>query len=216
MRHRRLSFLDALEIFLRQRVKINKRILRAAHGPQKLVYLQLQRCALPVLPPPKMRLFFFVWGPVLRNAESAGNESSIWLIFKAGDKTMRKICGVTFVLGLAIPGLFAQNPPTQPDNSAVNQQDRQKGAVTADQQKGTANDRTLTQQIRRSLVKDKSLSTYAHNVKVVSQNGVVTLKGPVRSEEEKRSVEAKAAEIAGRDNVRSEISVAPKPAENSR
>lgn len=129
---------------------------------------------------------------------------------------MKKIRTVTFVLGLAIPGLFAQNPPTQPDNSAVNQQDRQKGAITADQQRGTASDRTLTQQIRKSLVKDKSLSTYAHNVKIVSQNGVVTLKGPVRSEEEKRSVEAKAAEVAGRDNVRSEISVAPKPAENSR
>jgi osmotically-inducible protein OsmY len=44
----------------------------------------------------------------------------------------------------------------------------------------------------------------------VSQNGVVTLKGPVRSDEEKRNVETKAAEIAGRDYVRSEISVAPK------
>jgi hyperosmotically inducible periplasmic protein len=50
-----------------------------------------------------------------------------------------------------------------------------------------------------------------HNVKVVSQNGVVTLKGPVRSEQEKQSVEAKAAEIAGRDNVRSGITVVPKP-----
>jgi osmotically-inducible protein OsmY len=50
-------------------------------------------------------------------------------------------------------------------------------------------------------MKDKSLSTYAHNVKIVSQNGVVTLKGPVRSDEEKLNVEAKAAEIAGRDNV---------------
>ena len=115
----------------------------------------------------------------------------------------------TFAFSLAIPGLFAQNPP-QPDNSAVNQQDRQKSSVTADQQKQGLTDRTLTQQIRKALVKDKSLSTYAHNVKIVAQNGVVTLRGPVRSDEEKRSVEAKAGEIAGRDNVKSEISVAPK------
>jgi hyperosmotically inducible periplasmic protein len=115
-----------------------------------------------------------------------------------------------FAFSLAIPGLFAQNPQAQPDNSAVNQQDRQKSSVTADQQKQGLTDRTLTQQIRKALVKDRSLSTYAHNVKIVSQNGVVTLKGPVRSEEEKRNVEAKAAEIAGRDNVRNEISVAPK------
>jgi|SRR6516164_8940992 osmotically-inducible protein OsmY len=116
----------------------------------------------------------------------------------------------TFAFSLAIPGLFAQNPP-QPDNSAVNQQDRQKSSATADQQKQNLTDRTLTQQIRKAVMKDKSLSTYAHNVKIVSQNGVVTLKGPVRSDEEKRNVEAKAAEIAGRDNVRSEMSVAPRP-----
>jgi osmotically-inducible protein OsmY len=115
----------------------------------------------------------------------------------------------TFAFSLAIPGLFAQNPP-QPDNSAVNQQDRQKSSATADQQKQNLTDRTLTQQIRKALIKDKSLSTYAHNVKIVSQYGVVTLKGPVRSDEEKRNVESKAAEIAGRDKVRSEISVAPK------
>lgn len=129
---------------------------------------------------------------------------------------MRQVHIAIIAVGLAIPGLFAQNPPAKPDDSAVNTQDRQKGAVTADQQKETPHDRALTQQIRKSLVKDKSLSSYAHNVKVVSQNGVVTLKGPVRSDEEKRSVEAKAAEIAGRDNVRSEISVAPKPVESSR
>jgi osmotically-inducible protein OsmY len=115
-----------------------------------------------------------------------------------------------FTFSLVVPGLFAQNPQTHPDNSAVNQQDRPKTSVTADQQKQNSTDRTLTQHIRKSLLKDKSLSTYAHNVKIVSQNGVVTLKGPVRSEEEKRNVETKAAEVAGRDNVRNEITVAPK------
>jgi hyperosmotically inducible periplasmic protein len=56
-------------------------------------------------------------------------------------------------------------------------------------------------------VEDKSLSTYAHNVKIISQNGMVTLKGPVRSEEEKAAVESKAAEIAGKDKVTSQLEV---------
>lgn len=57
---------------------------------------------------------------------------------------------------------------------------------------------------------DKSLSTYAHNVKVISQNGMVTLKGPVQSEDEKSAIEAKAAEIVGKDKVTSQLEVKPK------
>jgi len=60
------------------------------------------------------------------------------------------------------------------------------------------------------LVKDKSLSTNAHNVKVIAQNGMVTLKGPVDSEQEKQAVEEKATQIAGADKVTSELQVAPK------
>ena len=102
-------------------------------------------------------------------------------------------------------------PQTQPpaDNTKVNQRDRAQGAVTADQQKENAGDRELTQKIRSALMKDKTLSTYAHNVKVVSQDGQVTLKGPVRTEAEKKSVEAKATEVAGEGHVTSQISIAP-------
>ena len=104
---------------------------------------------------------------------------------------------------------FAQTPRTPPDNTKVNTRDRAKGAVTADQQKENAGDRELTQKIRKSLMADKSLSTYAHNVKVVAQGGQVTLKGPVRTEDEKRNVEAKAVEVAGAGHVVNEISIAP-------
>jgi osmotically-inducible protein OsmY len=58
-------------------------------------------------------------------------------------------------------------------------------------------------------MKDKNLSSYAHNVKVIAQNGHVTLKGPVRSEQEKRTVEAAAAGVAGEGKVTSQISIAP-------
>src|ERR1022692_300465 len=86
---------------------------------------------------------------------------------------------------LGAPAFYGQDA-TKADNTKVNERDRDKTEATADQQKENKSDRDLTKEIRRSIVKDKSLSTYAHNVKVISQNGAVTLKGPVRSEEEKR------------------------------
>jgi hyperosmotically inducible protein len=59
-------------------------------------------------------------------------------------------------------------------------------------------------------MKGTSLSTYAHNVKVITQNGQVILKGPVRSDDEKRAIEAKATEIVGEDKVTSQLEVKPK------
>ena len=103
-----------------------------------------------------------------------------------------------------------QNPPVPADNTKVNQRDQSASEPTADQQTNNRSDRDLTRQIRQAIVKDKSLSTYAHNVKIVTQNGKVTLKGPVRSDDEKRTVEAKAAEIAGQDKVTNELDVTPK------
>ncbi len=103
-----------------------------------------------------------------------------------------------------------QNAPAAADNTKVNQRDQNPNQPTADQQPNNRSDRDLTQQIRKAITKDKSLSTYAHNVKVITQNGQVTLKGPVRSDEEKRAVEAKAAEIAGENKVTSELAVKPK------
>jgi hyperosmotically inducible periplasmic protein len=96
------------------------------------------------------------------------------------------------------------------DNTKVNERDRSKDEPTADQQKDNRSDRDITQQIRQSIMKDKSLSTYAHNVKIITQNGQVTLKGPVRSDDEKRTIEAKATEVAGENKVTSELNIKPK------
>ena len=103
----------------------------------------------------------------------------------------------------------SQQAPPATDNTKTNERDRNTGEPTADQQKENRSDRDITQQIRRSIVKDKSLSTYAHNVKIVTQNGQVTLKGPVRSDDEKRAIETKAAEVAGQDKVSSELNIKP-------
>jgi hyperosmotically inducible protein len=96
------------------------------------------------------------------------------------------------------------------DNTKVNQRDKDKAQPTADQQKENQPDREMARKIRRSIVQDKSLSSYAHNVKIIAENGAVTLKGPVRSDEEKSAVEAKAAEVAGADKVTSQLEVKPK------
>ena len=108
---------------------------------------------------------------------------------------------------------LAQEPatqPTAPDNTKVNERDRGKDEPTADQQKDNRSDQDITQQIRQSIMKDKSLSTYAHNVKIITQNGQVTLKGPVRSEDEKKTVETKATEVAGENKVTNQLDIKPK------
>jgi hyperosmotically inducible periplasmic protein len=112
-----------------------------------------------------------------------------------------------FVLCLGVAG--AQESSTgqnaAPDNTKTNR-GRSQGA---DQQHELASDRIMTQQIRKSIMADKSLSSYAHNVKIITQNGHVTLAGPVRSDEEKSMVAAKAAELAGATNVTNQLEVAP-------
>lgn len=122
---------------------------------------------------------------------------------------------------LTVPAMVAQSQgSTQeqqdssqqpaPDNTKMNQRDRDKNAPTADQQKMNSNDRELTRKIRSAIHDDKSLSTYAHNIKIIAQDGKVTLKGPVRTEDEKNAIEAKAKAVAGDSNVINQIEVAPK------
>ena len=128
---------------------------------------------------------------------------------------MKRMLYSLFLITLlcSVPSVWAQTANDQnaaPDNTKVNTRDRDRNEMTADQQKENRSDRELARQVRRALVKDKSLSTYAHNVKVIARDGAVTLKGPVRSEEEKQAVEAKAVEVAGQGKVTDEISVAPK------
>jgi hyperosmotically inducible periplasmic protein len=130
---------------------------------------------------------------------------------------MSKIAGKTLLAALLLCtfGLRAQDSGNQtgngtapPDNTKTNQRDRNASEPTADQQKENTSDRELARQVRRSLVQDKSLSVYAHNLKIVAQAGTVTLKGPVKTEEEKMAIEKKAAEVAGSpDKVHSELQV---------
>jgi hyperosmotically inducible protein len=113
-------------------------------------------------------------------------------------KTVSALFAATALL--AAPSWAA---PQAPDNTKVNKQDQ----PTADQARNGKTDRQLMADIRKSIVDDKSLSTYGHNVKIIAQHGKVTLKGPVHTEDEKKTIESRAAQLAGDGNVSSEITV---------
>ena len=98
------------------------------------------------------------------------------------------------------------NQQTAPDNTKKN---KDQTSPTADQQKMNPTDRAITQKIRKAVHDDTSLSTYAHNIKIIAQDGKVTLRGPVRSEDEKSNLQAKAVAVAGRENVTNQLEVAP-------
>lgn len=115
------------------------------------------------------------------------------------------VCGLVLSGALLLPSTL---PAGQiPDNAAANKQDRNTTQPTADQAKNTTSDREMMQRIRRDIVDDKSLSTYAHNVKIIAKNGKVTLRGPVHSDDEKRTIEEYARKVAGEGNVTSELTV---------
>jgi hyperosmotically inducible protein len=90
-----------------------------------------------------------------------------------------------------------------PDNSKQNKNQAQ----TADTQTNSKSDRLTTQKIRKAIMADKNLSTYAHNVKIITVDGAVTLKGPVQSEDEKQKVASEAASVVSADKITNELTV---------
>jgi hyperosmotically inducible periplasmic protein len=102
------------------------------------------------------------------------------------------------MLALPVP-MIAQAP----DNSSQNKGQTQ----TADDQSNAKADRDTTAKIRKAIMADKDLSTYAHNIKVITANGLVTLKGPVKSEDEKAKVAELAANVVSADKVTNELTV---------
>ena len=115
----------------------------------------------------------------------------------------RTIVITGLMVGLGVSSGFSQAP----DNTKTNERDRAKSQPTADQAKNNLSDREIMQRIRKGVVADKSLSTYGHNVKIISEHGKVTLKGPVHTEEESKNIEAKAVEVAGAGNVTDMLTV---------
>jgi hyperosmotically inducible periplasmic protein len=121
-----------------------------------------------------------------------------------------KRLALTLILtsSLCVPSVaLAQSAASAPDNSAVNERDRNPAAMTAGEQSNNKGDVELTRKIRRAVVKNDSLSMMAHNIKIVTVNGAVTLRGPVKTEEEKATIASTAEQIAGADKVDNQLQV---------
>jgi osmotically-inducible protein OsmY len=115
------------------------------------------------------------------------------------------------LLALGSAQAMAQDRATAADNTGSNAVSTNSTATpsVADGQSNLSSDLKITQRIRKSVMADKSLSTYAHNVKIVSVNGAVTLNGVVKSAHEKTVIQAKARAVAGKGNVTNDLTIAP-------
>ena len=96
----------------------------------------------------------------------------------------------------------------EPDNTGRNVRDRNDATKTPMDQSENEADRTITQNIRQALTADDSLSTNAKNVKIITNDGTVTLRGPVKNEQEKTAIEAKAKQVAGVKSVDNQLEIA--------
>ena len=130
---------------------------------------------------------------------------------------MKTIAGCLFAVAFLMIGCdkdrrednrVSQAPPVAADNSGINVRDRGGETKTPADQSENEVDRTITQNIRQALIADDSLSTNAKNVKIITNDGTVTLRGPVKSEEEKAAVEAKAKQVAGVKQVDNQLDIA--------
>ena len=142
-----------------------------------------------------------------RHARPGSPESLLRL-----DLPMRKLVR-SFTLALAVAwgwGLIFGLPlhaqsSSQPDNSAQNKHQNQ--CKTADNQPNGKSDLQTTAQVRKAIIADKDLSMYAHNVKIITKGGTVTLKGPVKSDEEKQKVVSDATSVVSADKVVDQLTV---------
>ena len=113
-------------------------------------------------------------------------------------------------LGISLMATFASRQADA--QHTASEKTRIKGDATgptANQEEMNPSDRAITQRIRKAIHHDKSLSIHGRNIKIFIQDGKVTLRGPVLSEEEKGNLEAKAISVAGQQNVSNQLEVAP-------
>jgi osmotically-inducible protein OsmY len=117
--------------------------------------------------------------------------------------------------GWAVRPAWAADPSTKgeaannaADNTGRNVRDRGDTVTSGDQSESKA-DLATTQKIRQAVVADDSLSTDAHNVKIITAEGAVTLRGPVKSDDERKKIGAMAEQVAGAGRVQNHLEVAP-------
>ncbi|MDZ4662229.1 MAG: BON domain-containing protein [Pseudomonadota bacterium] len=121
-------------------------------------------------------------------------------------KIFSKLKMATVVLSLTIGSSLALGE-NGADNTKVNERDRDPNELTADQQSSNKGDIEITRRIRQALLRDKDLSTYAHNIKIITIDGRVTVKGPVRTKDEEKTILKSAHDVAGISSVINEMAI---------
>jgi len=122
-------------------------------------------------------------------------------------KKSLKLLGAIAALSVFSAGAWAQEPKPA-DNTAVNSRDKSGESMTPVDQSNAKADIQLAADVRSAIVKDKALSLKAHNVKLVAMNGVVVLRGPVASDDEKKRVADIATGVTGVSRVDNQLDIA--------
>ena len=102
---------------------------------------------------------------------------------------------------------MAADDKTKPDNTAINERDRSRETQTSGDQSNSSADLKTTQAIRQALMKDSELSTTAKNIKIITNNGQVTLRGPVKNAQEKAKIDQLARSAAGGAKIDDQLDV---------
>ena len=116
---------------------------------------------------------------------------------------------LSLTLAVLALGCDKRSEPAAPDNTGRNRGDTSPAAKTPPDQANNSTDTRITADIRKAVMDDKALSTNAHNCKIITDHGAVTLRGPVASQAEKDSIESKAKAVAGVVSVSNELEIAP-------
>src|SRR5256884_9510962 len=119
----------------------------------------------------------------------------------------RTLLALSWISVISLAAFAADNEKVKPDNPAKNERDRSSGTKTSGDQSNSSADLKITQAIRRALIKDRELSTTAKNIKVVTANGQVTLRGPVKSAQEKAKIGQLAKSAAGGAQIDDQLEV---------
>ena len=119
----------------------------------------------------------------------------------------RTLLALACLSALSLAAFAADNEKAKPDNTATNERDRSSETQTSGDQSNSKDDVNTTAAIRRAVVKDPSLSAVAKNVKIVTANGTVTLRGPVKDEAEKAKIAELAQSAAGNAKIDNQLEV---------
>jgi hyperosmotically inducible periplasmic protein len=119
----------------------------------------------------------------------------------------RTLLVLTCLSAFSLAALAADNKKAEPDNTATNERDRSGETKTSGDQSNSSADLKITQDIRRAIMKDSELSTSAKNIKIITDNGQVTLRGPVKNAQEKAKIDQLAKSAAGGAKIDDQLDV---------